>query len=979
MSYFADRYPVLSFPIATDGGQDGKDRKSGFREAQRGALFAIGAHFTQRDDPAIVTMPTGSGKTAVLQASAFMLQASRVLILTPSRLVREQIAEDFSALGVLKRLTALPDDTTAPKVIATAGRVRTIEQWDAMRAFDVVVATVQSISPHLEEIPEPPTDLFDLILVDEAHHSPALTWKTVIETFPDARKILVTATPFRRDDREIKGSFVYTYSLERAYEDGVFGHVDFEPVAFDESNTDILQADAAIAKAAEARLKADRAEGFDHLLMVRTDSKARARDLVDVYARTSLRLQLVTGDHSLAHVRRVLKKLDNNELDGIICVNMFGEGFDMPRLKVAAIHTPHRSLAVTLQFIGRFARTVGEKLGKATFLAIPSTIEIEARRLYASGAVWAEMIPSMSAARIEREVDLRETLKTFDKTSGVADLGDLSLYGLTPYAHVKIYRLFEAFDFSAKPEFGFDRETVFSWVSETRRASVYITRRAEAVRWASDDRLIDVSFDIFIFYYDEKAKLLFICASKRVDGLYRRIVANLIGYEPRILSVSHINRALKELSDARFHQVGMKKRSVASLNESYRIMAGSRSDEDIRDEDVRLYNRGHCFGSAYDGQDKVTIGLSSSSKIWSNTTYTIPELLEWCGELARKIHDKKAAVTGTKLDRLATGSTVTAIPSAVLFAEWPRHLYLDPPLALYATEEGDQTLPLTDFSLDVVASDNDHVLLKVTNGDFETHLVFRLSDRDALFAYADENQPSLTLTWHRDNVDVVDYLNDDPLAFTLDDWSRLDGEDHFPAQTDGHELYPPALVDTIDWKAEGVDPGIEYADGPKLASSIQGFLARYLDRDEFEIVYWDHGAGETADFVAFKRREDGGIDVKLYHCKGSSGAEPGNRVGDVYEVCGQAVKCVIFCDLPRMVGRLAGRFSRKSGMAQFIKGDIDQLKALSRTRPFTFQMIVVQPGISQMNIESKLSEVLGAANAHLASAGMLEMRTLGSA
>ena len=52
-------------------------------------------------------------------------------------------------------------------------------------------------------------------------------------------------------------------------------------------------------------------------------------------------------------------------------------------------------------------------------------------------------------------------------------------------------------------------------VSEARRASVYITRRAESVRWASDDRLIDVSFDVFIFYYDETAKLLFICASKR--------------------------------------------------------------------------------------------------------------------------------------------------------------------------------------------------------------------------------------------------------------------------------------------------------------------------------------------------------------------------------------------------------------------------------------------------------------------------------
>lgn len=37
--------------------------------------------------------------------------------------------------------------------------------------------------------------------------------------------------------------------------------------------------------------------------------------------------------------------------------NKMGEGFDFPFLKIAAIHAPHQSLAVTLQFIGRFART----------------------------------------------------------------------------------------------------------------------------------------------------------------------------------------------------------------------------------------------------------------------------------------------------------------------------------------------------------------------------------------------------------------------------------------------------------------------------------------------------------------------------------------------------------------------------------------------------------------------------------------------
>ena len=99
-------------------------------------------------------------------------------------------------------------------------------------------------------------------------------------------------------------------------------------------------------------------------------------------------------------------------------------------------------------------------------------------------------------------MDLRETLEAFEPQTSVPDLADLSLYGLSLYAHVKIYRLREAPDLATPMNFGGDRETVFSWTSDSQRASVHITRQVTGVRWASDDRLLDVRFDIFVFYYD---------------------------------------------------------------------------------------------------------------------------------------------------------------------------------------------------------------------------------------------------------------------------------------------------------------------------------------------------------------------------------------------------------------------------------------------------------------------------------------------
>ena len=68
---------------------------------------------------------------------------------------------------------------------------------------------------------------------------------------------------------------------------------------------------------------------------------------------------------------------------------MLGEGFDLPALKVAAIHDPQRSLAVTLQFVGRFARTSsGGSYGPASVFVARSELDVDTklRALYAEDA-----------------------------------------------------------------------------------------------------------------------------------------------------------------------------------------------------------------------------------------------------------------------------------------------------------------------------------------------------------------------------------------------------------------------------------------------------------------------------------------------------------------------------------------------------------------------------------------------------------------
>jgi type I site-specific restriction endonuclease len=122
MSYFADQYAAFRYSIEVG-------ESPGFRLAQLGAIHAPAAHFAARTEPGIITMPTGSGKTTVLIASAFVLRAQRVLIITPSRLVREQIAEEMNTLGISKQTRALSPDTPPPRVFSTKTRISSSQAW----------------------------------------------------------------------------------------------------------------------------------------------------------------------------------------------------------------------------------------------------------------------------------------------------------------------------------------------------------------------------------------------------------------------------------------------------------------------------------------------------------------------------------------------------------------------------------------------------------------------------------------------------------------------------------------------------------------------------------------------------------------------------------------------------------------------------------------------------------------------------------
>lgn len=955
MAYFEEHYADVRFPLATATAQ-------GFRNAQIGATFAIVSHFTLRTEPALVVMPTGSGKTAVLILSAFLLRAQRVLVITPSVLVRDQIEEEFRTLKTLIRLGALPKEILGPKVKTVTSRLTTPESWENLRVFDVVVATPNSASPGHEDIPQPSTELFDLILIDEAHHSPARTWSELFMSFPSARRVLFTATPFRRDRREIAGRFVYTYSLRRAYEDGVFGKIRYIPII----SSDILGTDAAVAVAAQEELRRDQEAGYSHRLMVRTDTRAKADELKDTYRRyTDLKLQVVHSRYSYKHVTETIKKLREGTLDGIICVAMLGEGFDLPELKIAAVHAPHKSLEVTLQFIGRFARTSKERLGEAKFLAAPNDIRIETERLYEEDAAWQEIVANLSASRIEAEARTRDDLETFEvgklKEGGLADL---SLYSLSPYVHVKIYSV-ESADLSTAFKLPPGFSVVFSSISESLSAGIFITQEIKQPKWTEHERFQRLEYDLFVLYYDRHAGLLFINSSRRTLSLYEMIGGSISGYTHKILPIFKINRVLRHLASLECFSVGMRNRARGASMESYRMIAGSRAHKAISPTAGRLFHRGHIFARTGD----ITIGYSSGSKVWSNIYLKIPALVQWCRELALKIVDDSSFITNSELDNLPISRPVEELPDVVLAVDWDEDAYVKPFRLVYK-RDGRIVHECAALDCDLVLDKADGIV-RISSSVFQYPVRFRLG-AGRFFEPAIGPEEELHVVLAEEEVDIVAYLNNQPLSFFTPDFSRVRGEEIFPGWEEV-ESYPRDQIIAWDWLALGVDISKEF--GP-------GSIHEYLKVELFEkssILIYDHGSGETADFVSIK--EEGNVFIiALYHCKSSGGDSPGERVSDVYEVCGQVVKSTMWlARLDRLTQRLE---KRVEGASQLLKGTSRAMKKMlerAAREEVRYEIILVQPGIAMSRSTEKTLSVIAAANEFVKMAGPIQMKVIGSA
>lgn len=958
MSYFEEHRPAFH-PFVVESAQP-------LRRNQLGAILAVAAHFTADDSPAIITMPTGSGKSAVLAACPFVLGARRVLVVAPGKMLRTQLADDFLKLEDLRRAGVIAVDTL-PRIHELAGRISSADDWEKLRAFDVVIATPHTVSPAYDGVTLPPEDLFDVILVDEAHHEPAQTWNELLAAFPFAKKVLTTATPYRTDRLMLNGKHVYTYSVSQAYRDGVFGAVHYAPVIPQEGEDN----DLALVRQAELVFERDRLK-YQHYILARANSRDHSRALKEMYDReTDLKMEIVNSRNSPGENKAILDSLARGDINGVIAVNMLSEGIDLPRFKIAVLHSAHKSLAITLQFIGRLTRTNAKDVGPATFLAVPTEkVSDELRRLYDEDAAWTEIIPKIADERVQKEIEDKDFISAFRAPeTGDPIFATLSLYALRPQHHVKIYEYNGKFSLPTiiTPEKGY--EQVFRQDSRTGNLSILIYQYKDRPKWIKSDVLTQYNYQLCIIYFDADNRLIFIGSTEKSNAFYDEMVKNFIDIEsvdlPSPLSLFLSNKVLHGLKEAKLPNVGL--RNVrGNLNESYTIRTGPSADRVLKASDGRLYDRGHVFATGKDGENRANIGFSSAGKVWSNTTDPLADFVRWCKSLASKIRQPGQPKTGTNLDYLGVREPLYSLAGLEAYmVHWNPGLYrgrwrleirrkgdsqpfyqdlLETPLIPVFSHASEEHF---DFKLDLESTSP--ITIRYT---LSPTLQFQVLDSHFMIEAIDPSGQRFLFEEH---------LRDFPPAFHCTNGTLVEGRDGIRIDQLNESAFDSSLVTVIDWASQGVDIGDEFTN----PNSIHAWLENHLmaGSQTNDIIFYDHGSGEMADFITFSLQENW-IDVRLYHVKASGGKLPGERVQDVYEVCGQVTRSVRLRDATAtwLIDKIRDREAQQG--KRFVRGDLRALVALlqGQDHRLRFHIILVQPGLSKQQISGNTNHVLASAH-----------------
>ena len=298
----------------------------------------------------MVQMPTGTGKTHLLAAIVreFLRgSGSRVWIVAHRRELVDQIEETVSRHGMSKE----------------DGRVR--------------VMSIQWLSRNRKDMYEEP----DLIVIDEAHHALAETYRILWENYPEARKLGMTATPCRLNGKgftDLFNSLITSWTVAEFIGKGWLSSFDYVSIRANSREqrlidslkkrgadgdyqvkemNEVLNRETSIGRLYES------VERYAHGKkgIVYAVSIAHARRIAACYSAHGLESVAIDSRTPASERKELVDDFRRGKVKVLVNVDIFSEGFDCPDVEFVQLARPTLSLAKYLQQVGRGLRRSANK------------------------------------------------------------------------------------------------------------------------------------------------------------------------------------------------------------------------------------------------------------------------------------------------------------------------------------------------------------------------------------------------------------------------------------------------------------------------------------------------------------------------------------------------------------------------------------------------------------------------------------------
>lgn len=957
----------------------------GLRNPQIGAVHAVFAHWSVSEEAGTIVMPTGTGKTETMLSVLVARPCDKVLVVVPTDALRTQIFDKFVALGVLKSCGVVADRAAYPVVGMLNRKPKSIEEVDDLFESCNVVVTTGHIAgqcdPDIQKrIASHCSDLF----IDEAHHVEARTWKSLKAVFDGRRILQFTATPFREDDRVLEGEIIYRYPLRRAQQEGFFKPIHFKSVV----EFDLTKSDRAVAAAAIDTLESDTTG--KHILMARAGTTERADEIFKLYRPYSQYkpVQLHTGITSYSARQEARKKIISGESRIVVCVDMLGEGFDLPELKIAAFHDIRKSLAVTLQIAGRFTRA-RQDLGEPTFVANIGDADVkgELRKLYMQDPDWNLLLPELS----EKIIDEQEEVRTFlDGFGGFP--ADIPLRSLRPATSTVVYKTTCADWSPERFREGIDSVESYARLHHSINAQthtlVIVSAQKAALEWIEVEDLYTWDWELLVVLWDPDTKLLYIHSSGN-RGTYRELARAAGGQDAELIREPEVFRCFAGITRLRLTNVGLTEQIARLISFTGRM--GADVEAALSEAHKRNTRKAVLFGSGYENGARTTVGASRKGRIWSFRRERLNTLSEWCRSVGAKLLDNSIDPDEVLKGTLQS-ETVTVRPALMPIAvDWPEEFYRDLESIVNFFIDG-RRWPLFETSVELVNPKEQGDLEFVLRRDSESvSFALKLFEADGAKDYRFEVTSGQT-AWignRQPRLELVRFFYNSPPVFWFANGATLDGNRFTPLRP--REPFDRSKIVVMDWS--GIDITKEAQGIEKATDSVQfKVIQSLLVQDQYDVVFDDDGSGEIADVVAIRAvtlPEKRTVHVDLYHCKYSLAPTAGSRIDDLYIVCGQAQKSVswsysehkqvdLFSHLLRREpkqreGKEATRFEKGT------KQTLLNLRDMSRASEVKLRIFIVQPGLSKSDVSPQQLQLLGVTENYLKETHQLPFFVIGSA